>query len=249
MQKLHEEEIEELNKDYNIEELNLQLRRLKNSKALGIDGITNEFYKGAPESLKTEILKRLNEIWRSGEIKESWKEAAIFTIFKAGDRNDTTNYRGVSLLNTSYKIMTGLMNERLKNWLEKNKKIEESQNGFRKGYGTQDLIIIMNTIIENKIKEKRGKVWVMFLDLKAAFDKVNRKIIFQKMRDMGIQGNMMRLIEKIYKESKNKITTRNEEGENKLFWTGKGVKQGCPLSPTLFSIYINGMQRDGRERT
>ena len=94
MQKLHEEEIEELNKDYNIEELNLQLRRLKNSKALGIDGITNEFYKGAPESLKTEILKRLNEIWRSGEIKESWKEAAIFTIFKAEDRNDTKNYRG-----------------------------------------------------------------------------------------------------------------------------------------------------------
>ena len=54
-----------------------------------------------------------------------------------------------------------------KNWLEKNKKIEESQNGFRKGYETQDAIMIMNTIIENKIREKMGKIGVMFLDLKA----------------------------------------------------------------------------------
>ena len=50
---IHEEEIEELNKDYNREQQNLQLRRLKNGKPPGIDGVTNEFYKGAPESLKT----------------------------------------------------------------------------------------------------------------------------------------------------------------------------------------------------
>ena len=105
-----------------VEELNLLVRRLKNSKAPGIDGVTNEFYKSASESLKTEILKGLNEIWRNGEIKEHWKDPAIFTIFKVGDRNDTKNYRGVSLLNTSYKIMSGLMNERLKNWLEKTKR-------------------------------------------------------------------------------------------------------------------------------
>ena len=65
---------------------------MKNSKAPGTDGVTNEFYKGAPESLKTKILKGLNEIWRSGEIKENWKEAVIFPIFKAGDRNDSKNY-------------------------------------------------------------------------------------------------------------------------------------------------------------
>ena len=39
-----------------------------------------------------------------------------------------------------------------------------------------------------------------------------------------------------------------EEGENKLFWTGKGVKQGCPLSPTLFSIYIHDMEREWKRK-
>ena len=68
------------------------------------------------------------------------------------------------------------------------------------------------------------------------------------MRDMGIQGNMMRLIEKIYKETKNKIATGNEEGENECFWTGKGVKQGYPVSPTLFSIYINDMERKWKRK-
>ena len=42
---------------------------------------------------------------------------------------------------------------------------------------------------------------------------------------------MLRLIEKIYKETKNKIAKENEEGENTFFWTGKRVKQGCTLSP------------------
>ena len=48
--------------------------------------------------------------------------------------------------------------------------------------------------------------------------------------------NSFIIIFSIYIETKNKIATGNEEGENKCFWTGKGVKQGCPLSPTLSSM-------------
>ena len=76
--------------------------------------------------------------------------------------------------------------------------------------------------IGKKYKNISQKLYYNFLtDLKVAFDKVNRKILFKKMRDIGIQGNMIILIEEIYKLTKNKLPTGNEEEEKKYFWTGK----------------------------
>jgi len=82
------------------------------------------------------------------------------------------NYRGVTLMDTAYKIYANILNKRLKKEVER--KLEEGQFGFREGRGTTDAIYVLNYVVNREIARKRGKVFAFFVDLKTAFDKVNR---------------------------------------------------------------------------
>ena len=83
------------------------------------------------EGWKREFTDIMNRLWKEGEIIEGWRTARIFPIHKGGDENDIKNYRGVSLLDLGYKVMTTIMNNRLRDWLEGNRCWKESQAGFR----------------------------------------------------------------------------------------------------------------------
>lgn len=75
------------------------------------------------------------------------------------------------------------------------------------------------------------------MDLRTTFDSVNRQVLWETMRTSGIDEGLIERIEEIYKEVRNVVKIGNKVTEE--FWTKVGVKQGCVLSPTLFSIYIN----------
>ncbi|XP_068912463.1 golgin subfamily A member 6-like protein 6 [Tenebrio molitor] len=74
------------------------------------------------------------------------------------------------------------------------------------------------------------------MDFKAAFDKVDRVKMFESMRERGISEWLVRKVEEIYARTRNKVKVGEKEGE--WFETTKGVRQGCPLSPLLFTIYV-----------
>lgn len=233
---------QDFNTDISEREVTRELRKMKNGKAPGEDGILNEFYKNLPKEATTELTNIINELWRAGELGTNWNMGQIYPIFKTGNENDTKNYRGISLLNGSYKILAGIMAERIRNWLEKSGKLRESQAGFRRGYATRDHIFVLNALVENKLKKKRGKIYTFFIDYKAAFDKVDRDILFEKLHRLGITGRMLNMIKAIYRDTVNTVKTSN--GNTECFRTYKGVRQGCPLSPTMYSIYINDMEEE-----
>ena len=142
-------------------------------------------------------------IWEKGEIIKGWEISRIFPIFKAGDEDKPRNYRGVSLLNVGYKILTAIMVKTI-NRLVEGKILRESQAGFRGKRGTRDHIFVLNSLINDRIQKKGGKLYVAFIDFKAAFDKLNRKLILRKMWEKGIKGKMHRMIRGIYGETNNK---------------------------------------------
>lgn len=120
------EDLEELNKDIEENEVQKVLKKMKNKKAAGEDGVVVEFLKNMPDIWIRELSKSLNQLRDKGEIIEGWEEARIYPIYKTGEENLTKNYRGVALLDSGYKLLTNIMAGRLQKWLERKEIIRES---------------------------------------------------------------------------------------------------------------------------
>ncbi|KAH0821572.1 hypothetical protein GEV33_001219 [Tenebrio molitor] len=146
------------------------------------------------------------------------------------------NYRGITLLNTGYKLYASVLSERMKREIEEKGVLPDSQAGFRKGRGTVDNVYILDHLARNELRKKGGRMYALFIDFKAAFDKVDRVKMFECMRERGISEWLVRKVEEIYARTRNKVKVGEKEGE--WFETTKGVRQGCPLSPLLFTIYV-----------
>jgi len=87
------------------EEINTMINGLKNDKSPGKDGLAAELFKYGGEELINEISKLIREIWNTEEIPKEWQLAIICPIYKKGDVSSYQNYRGISLLNTMYKVL------------------------------------------------------------------------------------------------------------------------------------------------
>ncbi len=152
------------------EEVMVAIKKLKKNKAAGIDDTGNEVWLYAPKGLIDKLRMLFNKIWMGGKMPEEWRKAIICPIFKAGEREDVKNYRGISLLPSAYKIYATILEKRLNEVVEGKKILPESQAGFRKGRGTIDNIYNLHTLAEQEISKKKGKLFAFFVDLKAAFD-------------------------------------------------------------------------------
>ncbi|XP_015115564.1 uncharacterized protein LOC107040136 [Diachasma alloeum] len=230
-------EVEALDRDISYAEFCGALKALKNGKAAGEDEIAGEFLKYLPENWKVELWKVTQKGWETGSLMKGWEVARIFPIHKGGDENDVGNYRGISLLNLGYKLLASIMADRLGCWLEKEGKLNESQGGFRRRRGTREQIFILNSLIGNSFKRKGGKLYAAFIDLKAAFDTVDRDLLLEKIWRVGIRARFYDMIKAIYRVSENEVITG--EGITGRFSTVRGVRQGCPLSPILFNLFVD----------
>ena len=94
----------------------------------------------------------------------------------------------------------------------------------------------MKTAAEKTTNEKKGKLLVFIVDLKAAFDDVRREKLWEYLREKGIRSKVMNNIVKICRETKSKLKIGNKYTES--FWTEKGIRQSCPLSPLFLILFI-----------
>ena len=85
-------------------EVELAIEKLKIHKSPGFDQIPAELIKAGDRTICSEIHKLMISIWNEEELPEEWKESIIVPIYKKGDKTDCSNYRGISLLPTAYKI-------------------------------------------------------------------------------------------------------------------------------------------------
>jgi hypothetical protein len=124
-----------------------------------------------------------------------------------------------------------IVEERLMKEMNERGALPDGQAGFRKGRGTMDNVYILNHIIGNEIKKRGSKIYAFFVDLKAAFDNVERDLLWEYLRKKGINEHLVTKIEEIY-----------EETMSECFKTYKGVRQGCPLSSSLFAAFIGDIE-------
>ena len=144
-----------------------------------------------------------------------------------------------------YKIYTILLANRLEEEVEGKGMIPPNQTGFRKGLGTIDNVYVLNYIVNRQVRKEKGKVVALFDDLKAAFDSVVRKVLMKALKRRGVRKGLIERIEEVYRETMSRVKVEMESGEG--FCTGKGVRQGCPLSPMLFNLLIADMEEELRK--
>ena len=118
--------------------------------------------------------------------------------------------------------------------LKVRQELPDVQAGFRKGRGTRDQIANIHWIIK-KAREFQENIYVCFVDYAKAFDCVDYNKLWKILKEMGIPDNLICLLRSLY--AGQEATVRTGLGIADWFKIGKGVHQGCILSPCLFNLY------------
>jgi len=229
----------DLDRDFGFVELKNAVQRLKNNKAPGLDGIPGEFFKYLTDSNLQHLLGIFNHIFNGAQLPDNFIHAIVFPLFKKGDLAIISNFRGISFLSSFYKIYTQLLLVRLQYFVFQSNLLHENQAGFRTGYSTYDHIFTISAIIEDQLAKPKGKVFAFFIDFSAAFDTVNRNSLIYKLHSYGFSTKSVEAIKAIYSDTRARVWTK--KGYTDEFSTSCGVRQGCLLSPLLFTIYINDL--------
>ena len=178
----------------------------------------------------------MNTVFSEGCFPEKWRESIILPIHKKGDPNNPDNYRGIALTSILSKDLTAILSNRLQGWPEMNEIIVEEQAGFRRGYSTTDNIFVLQSLIRRNLSRKR-KIYAAFVDFKKAFDTVNRAALWDILFSYGINGKMMKILQDIYSGVLCRI--RCDGCYSDPMECPSGLKQGCKMSPIIFSLMVN----------
>lgn len=214
------------------------LKGLKSNKAPGNDGIPYEFYKFAPRRFLQEILVVFNKIFLHENVPTSFKKSILIPLFKKGDINLASNYRGLSLLDTIGKIFNSVLLNRITFWLTRHDVLNEFQAGFRREYSTIDNIFNLVNIVS--LNQLQGKItYAFFVDFSSAFDLIPRNSLFYKLSSQGLSTKLVTILRMLYDGTESRVWDGSTFSE--YFPVESGVKQGCILSPVLFSLYVNDL--------
>jgi hypothetical protein len=167
-------------------------------------------------------------------LPHQWKETIVVPIHKKGDETDCSNYRGVSLLSTSYKILSNFFLARLIPYADKI--IGDHQCGFRRNRSTTDQVFYIRQILEKKW-ECNGTVPELFIDFNKAYDSVRREVLYSVLIEFGTPRKLVGLIQTCLNETYSTVLIGKYQSDK--FTVQNGLKQGDALSPLLFNFLWN----------
>ena len=224
--------------DILISEVHQALKELSMNKSPGHDNIPCEFWKHLDDDEIVVLHKLCNKIWSTCTWPTDWKRSIYVTLFKKGNPKHCENYRTIALISHTSKVLLKIIQKRLNAFSESQLPLEQA--GFRKKRGTRDHIANLRWILEIA-KERNNNVFLCFIDYSKAFDCVDHNTLWNVLHKMGAPPHLIHLMKNLYLDQEAKIKT--EDGDTEWFGIGKGVRQGCILSPMLFNIYGENIMR------
>ncbi|KAJ8335374.1 hypothetical protein SKAU_G00387160 [Synaphobranchus kaupii] len=224
---------EGLETDFCLEELREALRGLKANKAPGADGLPAEFYRAFWEMVGPDLLEVARKIFREGRLGDSMREGVITLLFKKGEQVDLRNWRPVTLLCVDYKIIAKVLTGRMKEALPH--VIHEDQTCGVAGRQLHWSLGLVRDAI-SWARDRKLPLMLVGLDQEKAFDRVSHEFLWRVLVRVGFGPRFIRWVRILYTGVGSRV---NMNGHlSALVLQEAGVRQGCPLSPLLYVLFL-----------
>ena len=224
------------------EEVELEILQTPSNKSFRLYSFPINILKSSRCILSSPLATVFNTSISSGTFPDKLKTSKITPIFKDGEDNDPSNYRLISILSVFNRIFEKLMYNRLNQFIEHKKLLNNAQYGFRTSHSTTHAVLgIVNTIQNNM--DNRLFSCAVFIDLQKAFDSVNHSILLKKLDRLGVRGCINNWFESYL--SGRKQTTEIDRYISQKEINSFGVPHGSVLGPLLFLLFIQARTQGG----
>ena len=163
----------------------------------------------------------------------NWKNSVFISIPKKHNAKECSNYHKIALISHASKVMLKILQARLQQYM--NQELLDVQSGFQRSWGTRDQIVNTRWIMEQP-RTFQKNIYLYFIDYAKAFDFVDHSQTNWKSLNRWEYQSTVCLVRKLYVGQE--ATVRTGLGTADWFKIGKGVQQGCILSPCLFNFYV-----------
>jgi len=229
-----------LSQDIQLCEIADAIKRLKRGKAAGLDGMKAEFVIDGCDALLRILQTLFNKLLSKG-FCSSLAVGVIHALFKSGDASSVDNYRGITVGPVIAKLFAMVLESRLSSWAERKGIRARGQTGFRQYYRTTDNLFVLQTLIDSRTHWLGKKLYTCFVDFRKSFDTMLREKLWRMFEGIGVGGRFLACLRSMYSQDQACIS-QTTEGLSSTFPCTIGVKQGCPLSPLLFRLYIDALE-------
>ena len=190
---------EMLDRKFTLQEIDGAIKHLKSGKAAGSDDIRNEYISYENKQLKPILQLLFNEIYNTGIYPAQRSSGIIVPIYKKGNKEDPSNYRGITLTSAMSKLFTHMVNQRISDWSEESGILSQAQFAYKKGYNTTDAIFVLNTTLSFCIETFKHSC-CGFIDFSKAFDTIDRETLYGKLKQCNISSKFLSLIKNMYSQ-------------------------------------------------
>lgn len=212
------------------------LSRIK--KKSGMDNVNIDVLRDSIESLGEDFLSIVNESLASGYCPVEWRKTTVVPIPKVQKPKVAEDLRPVNTIPIIDKVMQCIVREQLQTHIDDNNILTDFQSAFRSNHSCQTVINLI--LSEWKREVGDGKVIIaVFLDLKRAFETIDRNTMVKVLENYGVKGNVLNWF-KSWLSNRTQQTKLNDEMSSSCS-IDVGLPQGTPLSCVLFILYINAI--------
>jgi Reverse transcriptase (RNA-dependent DNA polymerase) len=184
------------------------------------------------------LFSLLDKVWKGGKVPASWEQVTMVNLPKPGaeDLENLDNYRGIFLILVTLKVMLTILANRLYKACEKDWLIPWKQSGFWKREEAISQFIAVQEVVQRWFL-KKWTTFGIFIDFKKAYDWVQHKVMFHVLEHLGIRGKFLDFLCDMYMNSV--ISVKSGDYFSDPFHLHHGMRQGCPISPLLFILFIS----------
>lgn len=224
-----------VNSPFSLQSIQEAAKSLPGGKAAGNGGLPCEVLSVAHELVAFPLLFLFSFCWDNSVIPACWQESRIHPILKKGSATDIRNYRPISLTEVVRRLFEKMILPVITGFIEP---LSIEQGGFRAKRGTLDQIATLQEWI-CQAKDQRLPRYMVFLDIKSAYDQVDREKLWMKCRKKGLPELLISLLRSLFDENKSCVTIAG--ARSSLFPLQSGLLQGSPISPVLYSLFIDDL--------